>query len=177
MVPFFMIHFGGFCAVHGMLILTFIETLGGDLSAFDAFPDSDAWPGPLIFVGLLVNVIQQVWVTFGDQIRWPIVSLLISHGISFVQNYLYRGEYRDRNMGMLMMAPYGRIVVMHVAILAAGLPVMLLGSPLPLLIILVLFKVVADISLHLASHQSGKTSALGFVQEKIFAAMNSGERR
>jgi membrane protein implicated in regulation of membrane protease activity len=41
---------------------------------------------------------------------------------------------------------------MHIAILAGGVFVMTLDSPLPLLIILVLMKILVDLHLHKKSH-------------------------
>ena len=45
-IPFFCVHFGGFCAVHGFFLLAFFK-LGGDL---DAFAPQSPWLGPLVFV-------------------------------------------------------------------------------------------------------------------------------
>ena len=52
-----------------------------------------------------------------------------------------------------MFAPYGRVVITHVALIVGALPVIALGSPLPLLAILVFFKIVMDVGLHWFSHQ------------------------
>ena len=64
---------------------------------------------------------------------------------------------------------YGRIVVMHIAIIAAGVPIMLLGSPLPLLILLVIFKTITDVYFHNISHRKdGFLSVMpAFIKEKI----------
>ena len=45
-----------------------------------------------------------------------------------------------------MMRPYKRIVLMHVAIIAGGVPIMMLGSPVPLLCILVFLKIGMDVT-------------------------------
>lgn len=149
-IPFFCVHFGGFCAVHGAFLLAFFKIGGG-------FPDLNMhWPGPLMFVGLLVSVIAQLWQSRPPGMEWPVLCLLTSHGVSFVQNYLVGGEYARLSPGVLMGQPYGRIVLLHVAIIAGGLPVMLLGSPVPLLIILIGLKIVVDIALHNRSHGAGQ---------------------
>ena len=56
-------------------------------------------------------------------------------------------------MKKLMGQPYTRVVILHVAIIAGGVPIMLLGSPVPLLCILVLLKVGMDICLHMKEHK------------------------
>ena len=129
MIPFFIVHFGGFCFGHLMFLLIF---LGG----------GHAEPSVERFRELLP-----------PGVLWPVLGLFVSHGVSFVHNHLLRGEYRRLPLPQLMIQPYGRIILLHVAIIAGGMPVMLLGSPTPLLVILVLFKIVMDVVLHVRSHR------------------------
>jgi len=149
MIPFFTIHYGGFCAAHGFFLLTFFK-IGGDL---DVFSPQDPWPGPLVFVQLLVAVITRLWESRPAGFEWPVIGLAVSHGISFIRNYLIGGEYLTRPIGKLMSRPYKRIVLMHVAIIAGGVPIMMLGSPVPLLCILIILKIGMDIWLHNKSHK------------------------
>jgi len=83
-----------------------------------------------------------------------VIGLLASHGISFVQNYILGGEREEVTIGKLMTLPYRRIALLHVAILAGGVPVLLLDSPLALLIILVVLKTTLDVILHVREHRS-----------------------
>ena len=57
MIPFFCIHFGGFCAVHGFFLLVFFKTGSPD----KVMAQSGAWMGPLIFLQLLYGVVMQLW--------------------------------------------------------------------------------------------------------------------
>jgi len=84
LVPFFVIHYGGFCAVHGVFVLALTHVTG---DAGPLFPQMTWW-GPLVFVQLLVGVIRQLAANAGPQLLAPVSALIISHGISFVQNYL-----------------------------------------------------------------------------------------
>ena len=86
--------------------------------------------------------------------EWPVLCLVVSHGISFIRNYLIGGEYLTLTIGKLMSRPYTRIILMHVAIIAGGVPIMMLGSPVPLLCILVILKIGMDIWLHTKSHKA-----------------------
>jgi hypothetical protein len=150
MIPFFCVHFGGFCAVHGFFLLTFFK-IGGDLNAFT--PGSP-WMGHLIFLQLLYSVVMQLWQSRPPGLEWPLLGLAVSHGISFVKNFLLGQEYLSLKINQIMMRPYKRIVLMHVAIIAGGVFVMMLGSPVGLLCVLIFFKISMDIWLHVKSHRS-----------------------
>jgi hypothetical protein len=149
-IPFFCVHFGGFCAVHGFFLLTFFK-LGADS---EVFSPKDPWSGPLVFLQLLVSVIARVWESRPAGMEWPVLCLVASHGISFIRNYLIGGEYLTLTIGKLMSRPYTRIVLLHVAIIAGGVPIMMLGSPVPLLCILVFLKIGMDVWLHIKSHRA-----------------------
>jgi hypothetical protein len=136
--------------VHGFFLLTFFK-LGGDL---DTLAPQSPWLGPLVFVQLLVSVIAQLWESRPAGMEWPVLCLVVSHGISFIRNYLIGGEYLTLTIGKLMSRPYTRIILMHVAIIAGGVPIMMLGSPIPLLCILVILKIGMDIWLHTKSHKA-----------------------
>jgi hypothetical protein len=152
LVPFFCIHYGGFCAGHGFFILMFFSGFenGNDIAPFSGGPE---WPGPLVFLQMLVGVVSHLWRTQPPEMIWPLLGLTVSHGLSFVQNFLIRKEYANSSVKDLMGAPYKRIVLLHIAIIAAGVPVMLLGSPIPLLAILIAMKIGMDLWLHNREHR------------------------
>lgn len=60
-----------------------------------------------------------------------------------------------------MMAPYGRIAILHIAILFGGFGVAALGSPLPLLLMLVVMKLAVDVWLHRREHRADAAQARG----------------
>ena len=149
-IPFFGIHFGGFCAVHGLFLMLLLRLGGSGGPLFRG----DPWPGPLVFLQLLAAVIAGLWRDHPAGMQWPVLALTVSHGISFIQNYLVGKEYARQTLKELMSQPYKRIALLHVAILAGAAPVMMLGSPVPLLIILMMAKIVLDLRLHLRTHQA-----------------------
>ena len=152
---FFFVHYGGFCGVHGMFVL--VLTRGGEV-AESVFPQGTWW-GPLVFVQILYAVVRQVVKTAGRDLMWPVAGLMISHGISFVRNYILGGEYKRATTGELMKAPYKRVVILHVAIIFGGWLVMLLGSALPFAVLLVVLKIALDIKLHKKSHARAEGDA------------------
>jgi hypothetical protein len=82
----------------------------------------------------------------------PIAILAASHAFSFLSNYLYRGEFRRVRLQELMIAPYQRVVVLHVAIIFGGFAAMALGSPLWALVVLLALKIALDLRAHVKEH-------------------------
>ena len=143
---FFSIHYGGFCAVHGLFILVML--VDGE---FDPMP-TDSWPLFLVFPQLLFHVVRQVLSFAPPEWLFAFAALVFSHGVSFLVNFLLAGE-RDRlRVKDLMGSPYGRIVVLHFAIILGGFGAMALGQPAALLIVLIALKLGLDIKLHLREH-------------------------
>lgn len=152
LVPFFTFHYGIFTLGHGVFVFALFV-------------------GEATFVRTLGTVVPAV------------VALFLSHGASFVTNFLRGGE-RDRmraavgtikmrktgpgswegdvpadlppesargllDVGKLMSAPYRRVVVMHVTIIAGGFLLAAFGSTAPALALLVVLKTGIDLRAHL----------------------------
>ena len=83
-------------------------------------------------------------------------SLLASHGFSFLWNYLWRGEFRRAKLTELMAKPYGRVVVLHMAIILGAVATTALGSPLWALLVLLALKIGLDLKAHLKEHSQPK---------------------
>jgi len=154
MIPFFMVHFGGFTGIHGIFILMMFGKSDG------GFMNQTTWPCFFAFLQILLNVVREALSIMTPQMRLAVFALFASHGISFVYNYLIKGEYAKTNLGMLMAAPYGRVVVMHVAIIAGGFLLVALKSPAVLLLVLVILKTFVDVKLHLYEHRKKVTAPL-----------------
>ena len=144
---FFGIHYGGFCAVHGLFILVLLA--GVDFNPFEG----ETWPLFLVFIQLLVNVIKAVLAMAPPAWLAAFAALFISHGASFVMNFILAGEKEQVTLKALMNAPYKRIVVLHVAVIAGGGAVIALGQTIGMLLVLVCLKLALDITLHLREHR------------------------
>ena len=151
LIPFFTVHYGGFTAVHGIFVMAFFK------KEEPPFPSGDAWPCFFVFVQMLLNVIKQAYASMSTEMRLALLALFLSHGVSFVHNYLIKGEYASASPQKLMGSPYSRIVVMHIAIIAGGFLTMALGSPLGVLVVLIALKTTIDVKLHLREHSKAKT--------------------
>jgi len=123
LIPFFIVHFGGFTFVHGVLVVAFFGPKG--IQPFE----------------LLTAVPAAIR---ANQLGWGVLSLIASHGFSFYWNYVKNGEYQRASLQALMGQPYGRVMVLHLTVLFGGWIVMLLGSPVGALLVLVALKTAAD---------------------------------
>ncbi len=101
-----------------------------------------------------------------------IVSLSISHGVSFFVNYVGHREYEKVTLSQQMVAPYRRIVVMHVAVILCAFLLSLFGLPRVVLTLLVLLKIVIDVVFHIREHRrlgtyAGNTASGDVVVESL----------
>ena len=147
-IPFFAFHYGAFCAVHGLFILVMFKS--GSLDFMDTQHD---WWGPFVFIQLLIDVLIKVYQTLPENFVLPFLAMFISHGISFVDNYIRKEEYMYANVRQLMNLPYNRIIIMHITIIAGGFLLVLLDSPVYLLVVLVLLKIIINLKLHIREHK------------------------
>lgn len=148
LIPFFIVHFGGFMFVH----LLFIRSLfGGESLAHNAFSTS---------LPLLLESCEGLWL--------PIILLLLSHGISFYVNFILGGEYKNSNPKKQMASPYARVIVMHITIIFGGWITMGFKNPMGALSLLVIGKIILDIKAHIQTHQT-KNSTLSEYPYKIEA--------
>lgn len=138
LIPFFAFHYGMFCLVHGVFVFTLLGQAtvlrGGRGGPFEEM--SHQLPEILANGGYFF-----------------VAAVAGSHLWSFFANFIWRGEYRLTTAMHQMAAPYGRIVVLHIAILAGAFAIAALGSPLPLLALLIAGKIVLDAGLHVRSHR------------------------
>lgn len=144
LVPFFIVHYGFFCFGHGI----FVFALLGDRGAAGAF-----MPGGPGIPGMGSSFLDLVRAALAAGGIWAVLVLGVSHFHSFIVNYLGKGEFRRTAAAALMIAPYGRVVVLHLAILFGGFVVEALGSPTFLLVLLVLGKIALDWTFHQRTHR------------------------
>ncbi len=131
LMPFFTVHYGMFCLVHGM----FVATLLGKMELHQERG----------FFGALSSLFTKALADGG----WlAAAGLAAGHLVAFFQDFIFNGEYRRASAHQMMAAPYGRIVVLHIAILLGSFLILALGSPVMLLVLLVAGKIVLDLKIH-----------------------------
>jgi hypothetical protein len=138
LIPFFVVHYGTFWVVHGVFVWVALPplfaALGGDAGpGFDgATFGSVGTPGPDASVVLYAAAV-----------------MLVSHGASFVLNWLRGGEYRTSSPVAEMQAPYARVIVLHLTIILGAFAVAAVGAPVGALVVMVGLKIAIDLGAHL----------------------------
>ena len=124
-IPFFVIHYGGFCWGHLHFLLGFFS--GG--------------PRPLRAASSMLDL----W----DRSFWiAAAAIFFSHLYSFFANYIKRGEYKQVGLQVLMFRPYGRIIAMHLTIVFGVVLVLVLRTPAAMLLFVIGAKILIDLHAH-----------------------------
>jgi len=136
-IPFFVIHYGIFTLVHGIFVFALFcpEAMREDVTGQGA-------PGAFLFFWSVISR----YLPSGAFLAFA--CLMASHGISFFANYLGAGERHRTDLDQLMMSPYGRIVLLHITIVASGFLVIGLGVGQLGVAVLVLLKIAMDLHAH-----------------------------
>ena len=142
LLPFFAFHYGLFCLVHGVFVFSL---LGGEVGPMQA--------------GLFSTLHRLIEKAVSEGGLWAVAALVGSHLFSFVYHFLIRGDFRRTTAQQLMGAPYGRVMVLHFAILAGSVAILEAGNPVFLLILLVAGKTVIDLVMHFRSHRTRRRPA------------------
>ena len=128
---FFTLHYGLFTAVHGVFVVMLFGT--SELGR-------EAMNGGLL--GPLQHMLGQL---ITDRDGWlAILAIVVVQGVAFV-----RGSIETRELPTplkdLMGAPYGRIVVLHITLIAGGFLVMSLHAPVLGALLLIALKLAYDL--------------------------------
>ncbi len=137
---FFAGHYGAFMAAH-LLFLTsfFLDGDAGVMSLSDFVAD---------------------W-----QFALPaVIALFISHGVSFVVNFVRHREYERKTVVHLMTEPYSRIMVMQLTIICGGMLTMVFSNPLPALVLMIVLKMAVDLKAHIKEHADSELSVEGGIR-------------
>lgn len=124
---FFAVHYGLFCFVHGVFV---VSMFAGDAFAGDAFD--------------LPSAAGRMFALFPN-LQWGLASVVAWQAFGFLRS-LHRGDAKQARPYLLVAEPYPRIVVLHVTILIGGATVMLLDEPLVGVVALAVTKTAFDIA-------------------------------
>jgi len=128
---FFLVHYGMFCTVHGVFVVTLFGDVQGRSSG---------------------NPYAVALTTFQDQHNLAlgfgcIVALQLVEFILFVG----RGEPRRAQLQELMGSPYPRVILLHVTLMFGGLLLLALGWPPIGVVFMAVLKLLRDVSAALRS--------------------------
>ena len=156
MSAFFTLHYGLFTAVHG----TFVVMMFGVAEL-----GREAMNG-----GLLPPVQRMLGHMIADRDGWlAMLAIVVVQGVAFVR---WSVETRERPTPLkeLMGAPYGRVMILHVTLIACGFLVMSLKAPVLGAVLLVALKLVYDlVTLKKGPQQRGDPAAQGQASRVLVA--------
>jgi hypothetical protein len=111
-IPFFSIHYGIFLVGHLVVI---VDLFGGGAGRYPLLADpmlNFSWRAVAMFLWQIIHE---------NHLELAVLGLAISRGTSFVTDYLRCGEYRRTTAQRLFWQPYGRIIVLHIALIGGGI--------------------------------------------------------
>jgi hypothetical protein len=129
-VPFFVFHYGMFCAVHGVFLFVLFGSPAGIGN------DIDMSELPARVFGVL---------TSSAFVLWNVVLLTAYQLYIFAADWLGNARWRGVEPGVQMFAPYGRVAVIHITILVGAFAVLLFGQPLFAVILLAVLKTALEV--------------------------------
>ena len=127
---FFTVHYGMFTAVHGVFVVMLFgqPELGGALS------------------GLFGPLTRMIDYLLADRDGWfAAAGITLLQAAAFFRWMVASRAPSAAALPALMFAPYGRIVILHVTVIASGFLVAMLNMPIVGAILLVALKLVFDI--------------------------------
>lgn len=140
---FFTVHYGLFTAVHGIFVATLF---GGEALGKDQLSG-----------GLLPPLLHMVGRLMADHDTWmAIIAIIAMHAAGFVQ-WAIDTRAQPTPVSTLMGAPYGRIMVLHVTLIASGFLVEALHAPVAGALLLVGLKLAYDLA---TLRRASRTSAV-----------------
>lgn len=126
-LPFFCVHYGMFTAVHGGFVLALFGS--GSFTEPAADPVLAAAHIPTLLAPLL----------------WSAAVIAIWQAALLVIDARRTDFFHGRAAQQIMFEPYGRVMILHVTILAGGFAVAALGSPVWAVVVLVALKIAIDV--------------------------------
>lgn len=126
---FFCVHYGLFMFVH----FVFVKRLFGP-DEWGLFPE----------LGQIIDALRPV--------AGSLAATFLSHGISYYVNFVRGREYERTTVDDQMHAPYKRMAVLHVTLIAAGWIIASQGGPVGALAVFVVLKTCIDGWAHLREH-------------------------
>ena len=135
---FFVFHYGAFMFGHAVFILVlFAAQRPEGLEGREAFEH---------VLGQMLN----------PEVLWAAAGLALSHGWSLVTTFIRGGGRQRASLKNLMMAPYGRVILLHLFIIGSAWLVLRIGEPMALLLLFVAMKTAVDLLAHLFEHRKAK---------------------
>ncbi|MCP4437486.1 MAG: hypothetical protein GY810_00795 [Aureispira sp.] len=165
MVPFFIIHYNMFVIIQTIFVVVFMTVDFSAMNNTNGKVDIDEGH----FDQFINDVTTDNW-------WWFPIILAISHLFSFLFNFIGKKEYKTKNVGDMMMAPYGRIIVQQITVIGGAFLMGALGSPIGLLLILIVMKTGLDLKAHVKEHEEKNAPENSLDYDKILQKKSQKNR-
>ena len=130
-MAFFFVHYGAFAVGHAVGLLVLVG-----LDGHADLPEGEQPPPPE------PGSINPTWLAL------TLLGIVVSHLFDFYNDFLVRGEGRDKTSSDLLFRPYVRVVILHLVVVLGAFVCLKAGSPTPAVVMLVLLKTGIDLALH-----------------------------
>jgi len=147
---FFIFHYSAFCSIHGSIlwsILGFENIDKGSYFASESMGVLELFSDGAIILFAFID-------KFKPEIYLGIAALCISHLVSFIEYFIVRGQIFKLKAKDLMIKPYAQIFILHAGLIFGAAAVEKFGSPIWFLLVILTFKLIVDITLHLRRHRN-----------------------
>jgi hypothetical protein len=134
-IPFFVLHYGGFCFGHGIVLSLLLRP---DISHGSS--------------GMLNNAFaltcQQLVLHPASSFTFTLLGIFISHGQNFLYQFLQQGEYRAPSARAALGNPYNRVILLHVTLIFGAFLIIATGTRAAMIAVLVLLKLGIELLLY-----------------------------
>ncbi len=146
---FFILHYGIFTAAHGQLLANVLG-LSDKVAWNSDFADQF---GPFSLFFGAADLLAYFVALYSPVILLGIFGLVLSHSVSFIENFILKGAMFTQTSDKLMGRPYKHIIVMHAGLMLGAIVMQKFGSSIWLLAILVGLKIAVDFVMHKRRHK------------------------
>lgn len=136
LIPFFLFHYFFFVYVQSIFFFVFLQ-MGDSYMGQDPF-----------------NVIANFKPFVMGKAKWAVLGLFVSHGISYLANFMLNGKYRETSIAQLMFRPYKRIFVQQFVVILGAFVFTMVGffhhgaALYAFVVLFVVIKVFFDLRFH-----------------------------
>lgn len=135
LIPLFIMHYVIFMSAHIWFIINFFQpNLASASGQVEAFLIVFQY-----FKGLFISL----------------SLIFLSHGLSFVYNFIQKEEFKKTSLKKQMFSPYKRILVMNFVVMLAGTGIVYLDydQAVSAVVFLVVLKIIFDLMAHIFEHR------------------------
>lgn len=168
-IPIFSFLYGFSISGYGVLIIFFFVVFPSeflqDQSWTPPMPEEDLfkvpWPGPLGLFQLGIESGRVMYYTMPKRAVLVVFCLMVSHGLSFVIDYILRGNRNYADIRILMGGLISRVLILHFSLMIGGFLILIFKPHVTILVCFVVLKCLIDAKLYLRQQRKVKRIVSG----------------